>query len=227
MKSIRDSVICVARHLGELNRHMVFVGGSAVLLLVPESIAESVRVTEDVDCVVQAATTVDYYRVADRLRELGFKECQDEGAPICRWVIEGIHVDVMPTGEAALGFRNRWYDWVFVEPLEVTVAPDLRVKVANVPTFFATKFDAFADRGHGDYTEPDFEDIVTVLAHSREDVVALVLASPVPIRAYLCDRFRELLLLPHLHDVVSGCFSMEHQPLVTDVLNKFRRIAAG
>src|ERR1022692_436812 len=95
--------------------------------------------TDDVDCVVQATTTVDYYRVSDRLRALGFKVCLDKGAPICRWLVEDIIVDVMPTGESALGFRNRWYDWVFVDP-QTVVAEDLKIKVVTIPTFFATKF---------------------------------------------------------------------------------------
>lgn len=228
-ESVIEDLASVARHLGDFNEEVVFVGGSAVFLLVPSTVVPFIRMTEDVDCVVEAGTTAAYYQVCDRLRSLGFRECTDEGAPICRWVVDDIRVDVMPNGEAALGFNNKWYDWVFVEPLEVRVG-GFQIRVANIPTFFATKFDAFADRGHGDYAgDTDFEDIVTIMAYSEEDIVGLVLGSPSPIRTYLVDRVRELIALPRLNDYVSGCFASDRksQSVVPRVLTTLNLIAAG
>ena len=46
---------------------------------------------------------------SERLRALGFREDISEGAPRCRWLIDGMELDVMPVDEKVLGFTNRWY----------------------------------------------------------------------------------------------------------------------
>lgn len=102
----------VARCMADLNDEVVFVGGSVLPFLVPAAVATTIRVTQDVDCVIQATTWIEYQRVENRLKDLGFQVCDDEAAPICRWVVDGIRVDVMPAGEEVLGFKNRWYDEV-------------------------------------------------------------------------------------------------------------------
>lgn len=99
----------VARRLGELRKEVVFVGGASTALLITDPAAPDVRATTDVDVIVEVASTFDYYRLADKLRFLGFAEDTGEEAPMCRWRIDGIAVDVMPTDEGILGFSNRWY----------------------------------------------------------------------------------------------------------------------
>jgi hypothetical protein len=32
-----------------------------------------------------------------------------EGAPLCRWLVKNVAVDVMPVDPAILGFGNVWY----------------------------------------------------------------------------------------------------------------------
>ena len=63
----------VARFLGDLKDRVVFVGGSVVPFLVPTVVAPTIRMTDDVDCVVQATTTVQYYALSDLLRDCGFQ----------------------------------------------------------------------------------------------------------------------------------------------------------
>jgi hypothetical protein len=41
------------------------------------------------------------------LRSLGFEEDVSEDAPVCRWRIGGIALDVMPTDAEILGFSNK------------------------------------------------------------------------------------------------------------------------
>jgi len=220
-------LVRVARRLRDLEDAVVFVGGCIVPLLVPEAIAPTIRPTDDVDCVVQAATTVEYYRLSERLRSVGFYECAEEGAPICRWIVEGVRVDVMPVAEAALGFSNRWYDQVLADPLEMEVVPGLRIRVARPATFLATKFEAFSSRGQGGYIgDTDFEDIVTVMAF-RGDVVDAVLDADEPMRSYLCSCVADLLTRPDLEDLVSGCLDVPYQWAVAPVLAGMRRIARG
>jgi hypothetical protein len=62
-----------------------------------------------VDCVVDLATTAEYYAFVERLRRRGFTECTDENAPLCRLVYTGIRVDVVATADTSVGPTNRWY----------------------------------------------------------------------------------------------------------------------
>lgn len=161
------------------------------------------------DCVIEATTLLDYYSVSDQLRTLGFRVCTQRGAPTCRWEIEHLVVDVMPTRGEALGFNNRFYDLVMVEPIEVQLELDLKVSVVNAPTFLATKFDAFQDRGGGNYPgDADFEDIVTVLAH-RSSLMSEIASAEPRILSYLAERSRELIARPDLAELVSGCLDSD------------------
>ena len=59
--------------------------------------AAPVRPTDDVDAVIEHASYTEYVKLGEQLRQLGFRECQDEGAPLCRWVSDHLVLDVMPT----------------------------------------------------------------------------------------------------------------------------------
>jgi predicted nucleotidyltransferase len=203
-QSIRD-IAEVARRLGELAHEVVFLGGAAVPLMVPEAVAPTIRPTADVDCVVRAESYPDYANFGERLRQMGFEECREEGAPICRWTTAGVLVDVMPTGDC-LGFFNSWYRHVIDTSEEVDLAPDVRVRIASLPAFLATKFEALMGRGGDDYVaNADFEDIVTILG-TREDALERIGAAPVDLRQFLSDCSRVLLKRKDLEDLVSGCF---------------------
>lgn len=148
----RDDLMKVARFLGELRNDVVFVGGCAVVFLVPDSVVSTIRPTEDVDCILHVASRAKYYlEVMERLRALGFSECIEPGAPICRWKIEGISVDVMPTDEGVLGFSNRCYDLALQDHVVLEPLPHLQIRVIGHAVFLATKFEAFANRGQGEY----------------------------------------------------------------------------
>ena len=95
----REAIATVALGLGDIREEVVFVGGAAASLF-EEYEGADVRATADVDCVVAIDSVVEYHRLALRLRAHGFKDCQDEGAPRCRWVFAGLRVDVMPTANA-------------------------------------------------------------------------------------------------------------------------------
>jgi hypothetical protein len=99
----------VAARLGHLRERVVFLGGAATALLITDSAAPDVRVTIDVDVIVEIASRSDYYLLAESLRAAGFSEDTREGAPICRWIVDGVAVDIMPTVSEILGFSNKWY----------------------------------------------------------------------------------------------------------------------
>jgi hypothetical protein len=93
--------------LGPLKDKVVFVGGATVALYV-DRMAEDVRPTDDVDIVVEIWSHREYAALEEQLRHMGFVNDQ-ESRVICRYRVQGIIVDIMPTGENVLGFKNRWY----------------------------------------------------------------------------------------------------------------------
>ena len=99
----------VAVRLGPLRSKMVFLGGSATGFHITDKAEPDIRATKDVDIIVEAASTVEYHKLEKKLMELGFFQKLQEDDPICRWYIDDIIVDVMPTDESILGFSNRWY----------------------------------------------------------------------------------------------------------------------
>ena len=83
--------------LDELADEMVFLGGCATGLLITDSAAPPIRVTQDVDAIVQVVSQADYYQLSEKLRAKGFTEDISDDAPICRWVADLVVLDVMPT----------------------------------------------------------------------------------------------------------------------------------
>jgi len=98
----------VAERLGEvLREELVFVGGAVAGLLITDQAMPSIRPTDDVDMICRALVLRDYHRVEAALRQRGFVPETQPGAPICRWRVGEVAVDVMPTLDYILGFSNR------------------------------------------------------------------------------------------------------------------------
>lgn len=183
----------VARALGELREELVFVGGCAAALLITSPNAPPPRVTYDVDMVAEVASLSGYYALEKRLAGLGFTRDVSAGAPICRWRIGDIAVDLMPTEERILGFSNRWYPAAVASATAVALPSGIRIRLVSAPAFLATKFEAFAGRGKMDVlVSHDFEDIVNVL-EGRPPVVEEVAGASTELRAYLVEQFGLLL----------------------------------
>jgi hypothetical protein len=102
-------IIHVARRLGVLRDKVVFVGGCATELFITDPAMPEVRAPQDVDVIAEVASRVEYYGLEEELRSRGFKKDMSENAPVCRWLVDAIRVDIMPTQEDILGFSNRWY----------------------------------------------------------------------------------------------------------------------
>ena len=163
---------------------VAFVGGCATALLVTDPAAAAVRVTDDVDVIVEIASYAEYARFSKRLRALGFSEDSTEGAPICRWLIDGMKLDVMPTDRKVLGFSNRWYKPALRNAATISI-DDLELRVVTAPYFIATKLEAFRGRGRGDiYASSDLEDIITVV-DGRPSLVEEISNSPALLRNYI------------------------------------------
>jgi hypothetical protein len=180
-------------HLGSLSDRMVFLGGCASGLLLTDPAAPPLRVTRDVDVIVEVASLPDYHRLHAKLRKKGFIEDLSDRAPICRWKKESLILDIMPTDPSILGFGNRWFSMAFSEAEPLSLPSGAQIRILTAPYFLATKLEAFDCRGEGDYLmSRDMEDVITVL-DGRESIVSEVLAAKPTLKSYLAKRFSTLL----------------------------------
>lgn len=183
----------VAAGLGPLAAEVVFVGGSVTSLLVTDPGASAIRVTDDVDVIIKVTTRLDDYAFADRLRRSGLSECTDDGAPICRWVYDGILVDVMPTDGSVLGFKNAWFADALEHADVVPFTGGHTLRIISPPYFCCTKLEAFLDRGGSAYFEShDLEDVIAVV-DGRPTLLDEVRLAKADARAFIADTLRTLL----------------------------------
>ncbi|MCU0354260.1 MAG: hypothetical protein MUD08_11070 [Cytophagales bacterium] len=122
----------VAQALRPLSQEVVFVGGATVALYCDLQQIPEIRPTDDVDVVVELATYGSYGELDAKLRAIGFRNDVMSGV-ICRYQVQGITVDVMPTVPDALGFSNRRYPDGFRQAISVPVDENLAVKIFSVP----------------------------------------------------------------------------------------------
>jgi predicted nucleotidyltransferase len=208
----------IATALGDLLPKVTFVGGSTTVLLVDEVGRYGVRKTEDVDVIIDVVSLVEYQRISERLRNLGFRE--DVNGPICRWLIDtdigNLKLDVMPTDERILGFSNRWYRAAIDHSMNVSLSNGVVIQVVSPAYFLATKFEAFAGRGDGDFFSHDLEDIVFVM-ENRSGLIDELSECPHELQFYLsaqaqlllCDDF--LNVLPGLLNNPKAASKLEHE----------------
>ncbi|HET6244833.1 MAG: hypothetical protein H0V01_04550 [Bacteroidetes bacterium] len=67
-----------------------------------------VRPTDDVDVIIEILNYQDRIDLEDKLRDIGFSHDIESGV-VCRYRIQGITVDLMPTNDPSIGFRKIWY----------------------------------------------------------------------------------------------------------------------
>lgn len=218
----------VARSLGpELCSQFVFVGGAAAGLLITDLALPAIRRTDDVDIVTNAEALADYYRFEEQLRGLGFEQDQSPDAPVCRWRVDGVAVDLMPTQEEILGFTNRWYRMGVSTAQTVTLPSGVQIRVLRAPEFIATKLEAFYGRGGGDYLfSHDMGDIISVI-DGRESLLNECRSSLSPLRAYLAAQFQHLLTERSFVDALPGHMPPDgaSQARLPDLLIKIQHIS--
>ncbi len=77
-----EILMLAVNKLGILSDEMVFIGGCTTGLLITDVAAPPIRVTRDVDAIVQVVSLADYHKLSNKLRVKGFSEDVSEGAPI-------------------------------------------------------------------------------------------------------------------------------------------------
>jgi hypothetical protein len=188
-----ESMRLVAQKLNSLDVSFAFLGGCAVSLLVDRPELTDVRPTEDVDVIVEIATLDELYKLEEILRAAEFQHDTSEGAPICRWILKGCRVDIMPIDSRPLGMNSRWFREALESARPVALGQNVEAKVVTRPFFVATKLAAFQDRGHSDlYGSRDVEDIVTVVEGSGSIIEEIAKASP-DLRRFIAKGFSNLI----------------------------------
>jgi hypothetical protein len=88
-----EMIKIVAERIGGLREAFVFLGGASTCLLITDSAAPEIRPTLDVDIIVEVASRLEYHKLEEMLRQLGFSQGTEPDDPICRWVVEDVKVD--------------------------------------------------------------------------------------------------------------------------------------
>jgi len=183
----------VGQALGDMCEDMIFVGGAVVELYATDPAPPPVRPTLDVDCVIKMTSRTGFRRIEKDLEKRGFKHDTSEGAPICRWIIDGLQVDIMPVRAEILGFANQWHEKGINHTIRHAVEKGTEIDILSPPFFIASKLEALRDRGGDDLRgAPDFDDVVFVL-DNRPELSSEVSRSPAEVREYLRGQFSVLL----------------------------------
>jgi len=225
-----SELLTVARHLGELTREVVFVGGMVRQLLITDPAAGPARPTRDVDCVANVSGMGEYAQLVQTLRERGFQECTDEGTPLCRWVIDDVRVDVMPVDPSVLGFSNVWYPSALHQPLQFTT-PDGSIQVVDAPHFCATKLESFLARADGDFYHHDLEDVLA-LVDARAELLNELTSAPAAVRIFVATQFAVWLENQEFLEALPGHLqgdpaSQARLPLLRQRLERIAALTAG
>ena len=183
----------IAVALGDLCEQVVFVGGAVAGLLVTDPLADSVRATRDVDAVVNTSRA-RFHEIEAQVAQRGF-ERDVRSDVICRWLHSalGVAFDLMPVQPEVLGFTNRWYPYAVETAERVDLGEGARIRLVSAVAFVATKLEAFASRGHGDFlSSHDLEDVLNIV-DGREELMGEIADAPIEVREAVAGIFRRLL----------------------------------
>lgn len=218
----------VADRLGEsLREELVFLGGAVTGLLITDPAQPAIRPTEDVDLIVQATVRADYQHVEKALRAQGFINDMSKDAPICRWRVGAVTVDVMPTLTEILGFSNRWYPLALATAHKTPLPSGMVIRLVTAPVFVATKFEAFADRGQNDYLfSHDLGDLIAVI-DGRDELIVECRQLGDELKDYLRGRVSRLLATPAFLEALPGHLPGDaaSQARLPDLDDKLRLLA--
>ncbi len=204
MFSMHENIVrmkAVAHCLKGFSKPYAFVGGATVSLYATQnSLAENIRPTDDVDVVIELATYDDYSHIEDQLRALGFINDFASGV-ICRYTIQGIVVDIMPTASAILGFSNKWYPEGFRNAIPYKLDDETEILIFSLPYFLASKWEAHKSRGKDLRTSRDFEDMVYVFENCK-NLDDQLLSAPESVKQYLAHELTPLLDHPDFEEAL-------------------------
>jgi len=226
MSTIEEAIVKLDTKLRGVPFEFAFLGGSVLTLLVTDKSADAIRVTKDVDIVMNIRTRKEYHMADSELELRGFRHDTREGAPICRWILDDVTVDVLPIREDVLGWKSIWFEESLAAAETVKVGNSL-VRIVTPPYFVALKLEAFEERGHKDFlASTDFEDVIC-LANGRESLVSEIRDCE-NLRGEIARKFRDYLTHPELEDAVDGFVQTESDTEVRKkrIMEAFKALAS-
>jgi predicted nucleotidyltransferase len=211
----------IANALGLLNNKVVFVGG-ATISLYPDRIVFEVRPTDDVDVIIEILNYIDRIELEEKLKKLGFSPDIESGI-ICRYKIDGIIVDIMPTNESSIGFNNKWYPEGFKQSVNYKIDEQNVIFILSPPYFIATKLEAHNGRGKNDgRMSQDFEDIVFVL-ENRAAIWEEMDNADESVKKYLRSEFQKLLANPNLFEWIDAHVERGSPPATYQIIEELKK----
>lgn len=199
-KPILTRIKAVYNALEDLKDKVVFVGG-AVVSLYADRVVHDPRPTDDIDVLVEILNYRDHVALEEKLHQKGFINDQDSGIA-CRYRVQGITVDIMPTDDRSFGFDSMWYSHGFHNAVAHPLDDTHVINILTAPYYLATKLEAFRNRGNGDgRTSQDFEDIVFIL-ENRAAIWEEIKAADENLKTFLIVEFGQLLSEPNMTEWV-------------------------
>jgi hypothetical protein len=197
------ALVFVAQRLDAIGLNYAFVGGSIVSYLVDYPDLSPVRPTEDLDIIVEVLTTQRYSDIEHKLRAIGFQHDTRQGAPMCRWILSGLTIDIMPTEGGLIGLNTAWFAEALASAKPHTIE-QFSLKIISPVAFIATKLAAFSDRGKGDYfASHDLEDLMTVI-DGRESIATEIASSPTELRQYIVSSLEQICQANDFQEALPG-----------------------
>ena len=217
----------VATKLDPTGLNYAFTGGSIVNLLIDNPEFSPARPTDDVDVIIELLSTARYSEIETTLHHYGFEHDMSEDAPICRWRLDALIVDIMPTQGESIGLNTTWFTEVLADAIETEYA-HTTLKVVSPVGFLVTKYLTFTERGEGDfYSSHDLEDFITVI-DGRAAIVSEINQAQKELRAYLITSIQALETNADFQDALAGHLPPDtaSQLRLPQLQQKLRDIAA-
>jgi hypothetical protein len=216
------SLRSIAQALGELREQVVFVGGAVAGLLVTDPLADPVRATRDVDAVVNTSRAT-FHRMEQAVAACGFERDVNSDV-ICRWVHKatGLLFDLMPVQPEVLGFSNRWYPYAVQTAVLLDLGDGIEIRLVSAVAFVATKLEAFASRGGGDFlSSHDLEDVLNIV-DGREELADELAGASTDLRQAVATAFAQLVQNQDFVNVLPGLIAEPERAGL--VLNRLTRM---
>ncbi len=211
--------------LEELQDKVVFVGGAVVSLYADREVPEF-RPTDDVDVLVEVLNYKERTRLEEILRLKGFTHDIASGI-VCRFIIKGITVDVMPTNDSSIGFTSQWYEKGFMNSILYKIDDKHIIRILSAPYFLVTKLEAFNGRGGSDgRTSQDFEDIVFIL-EQRSTIWNELASADDEVRIYVVMEFLRLKSNPNLREWIDSHVERNSPRATRRIMDEMEKFIEG
>lgn len=110
----------------------------------------------------------------------------------------------MPLDARILGFANTWYRPAIDHAEERELESGLKIRLVSPVYFCASKLEAFAARGKGDFAaSKDLEDLIAVI-DGRSELVGEVRSAEGDVRGYIAKEVKPLISISAFRDALPG-----------------------